>query len=87
MNNDSLKDILNNVFDGLCKYHLEILTKALKDERELSGTELKELREFLKQNDISAIPTAGNALGQLGKEATGLKLPDIDDDVDPSFMN
>jgi len=62
-----LQDLLSELHAGLAQHLKEKL-----DEGTISTSELNVLRQFLKDNQISAQPTEGTPFGDLAKA-----LPDI----------
>ena len=64
-------DVLSELHEGLAHLFLEIL-----NEGNLGTDELNILRQFLKDNQISAQPVEGTAFGDLAKQ-----LPDIENVV------
>ena len=64
-------DVLSELHDGLAHLFLERL-----NEGNLGTAELNILRQFLKDNQISAQPVEGTAFGDLAKQ-----LPDIENVV------
>ena len=67
----SINDILSELHEGLAE-HL----KCKLDEGTISVSELNVLRQFLKDNQISAQPVEGTPFGDLAAQ-----LPDIENVV------
>lgn len=61
---------MSKLFDLLCDDY-----KALLEKKEMTPADRKTLIEFLKNNDITAVPAQGSALGNLVSQ-----LPFNDDD-------
>ena len=66
-----LQDLLSELHEGLAQHLKEKL-----DEGTISTSELNVLRQFLKDNQISAQPAEGTPFGDLAKA-----LPDIENVV------
>ena len=66
-----LQDLLSELHEGLAQHLKEKL-----DEGTISTSELNVLRQFLKDNQISAQPAEGTPFGDLAKA-----LPDIENMV------
>ena len=62
--------------DTLGELHNKLAEKLLEmiEQGDLSASQIKEVREFLKDNDIQAVPTENSVIRKLHDS-----LPDLDD--------
>lgn len=69
----------NGIFDMLCDEFVAELERAREEDKNLSPKALAEIRNFLKDNGVSA-NTMHGGLRAVAEAADGSRMPDFDDD-------